>query len=270
MKKNNINTVAIAALVQNTAPINGMRYISIPTEYLEIHPRIQRQLKPHYKKIAAEWDSKKCGCLLVSYRDGHLFIIDGQHRYKGAELAGVSILPCQVIEGLTEKEEALLFGKQDENKVRLTNPEKVKALIVGEDASALALKRVCDQYKLALEPSSKGTPWLRSIRIGQAILSKYGEKGLEWCFECIKKARLSNEPKAYGETMLIALRNVYANYGDNIMSQAVIAGALKKKGYAALIIDATKAFPERTQAQALTAYLEEIVDKAVNQISLVG
>jgi len=273
MKNNTYNAataLGINAIISNSVPINGIRYVSVPLDYLEVHPTVQRPLKPHYKKIAAEWDAAKCGCILVSHRCNHLFIIDGQNRYMAAKTLGLPNITCAIREGLTEQDEALLFGRQDDNKVRLRPHEKVKALVIGHDDAALSLKRVCDNYKIALEPSSKGTPWLRSIRIGQAILSKYGEDGLSWCFECIKKAHLHNEPRAYGETMMIALRNVYAKYGDNIMSQSVIAGTLKKKGYAALLIDANVAFPERSQAQALTAYLEEKVEKAISQITLVG
>ena len=261
------NALGIQAIITNSVPVNGIRYVSVPLEFLEVHPSIQRPLKEHYKKIAEEWDSAKCGCILVSYRSNHLYIIDGQHRFTAAKIKGLPSIACAIREGLTEREEALLFGQQDNNKVRLTNHEKLKALIIGEDDSALSLKRVCTKYKIALEPSGKNVPWLRSIRIAQNILAKHGENGLSWCFECIKQARWSNEPKAYSETILIALRNAYNKYGDNPTTQTIIANALKKHGYTAILREATIAFPDRTQAQALSAYFEECVEKAVSAIA---
>ena len=44
--------------------------------------------------IANRWDWRLCVPLLVSSRDGKLFIIDGQHRWEGARARGdIAFLP---------------------------------------------------------------------------------------------------------------------------------------------------------------------------------
>ena len=79
---------------------------------LKVDPEVQRGFHPqHAEKLKAIWDPKYVGTLIVSRRtNGDLYLIDGQHRCVVAlQLDPTAIMDCEVYEGLTVVEEALMF-----------------------------------------------------------------------------------------------------------------------------------------------------------------
>jgi hypothetical protein len=75
----------------------------------------QRPLnKAHAAKIAAEFDMKSVGHLLVNRRaNGRLWLIDGQHRAEAMRIKGFDLAPCDLYEGLTPAEEAEAWVKRN-------------------------------------------------------------------------------------------------------------------------------------------------------------
>lgn len=260
------NTIYVRTLIANAPAINGIRYLEVPLELLEVHPTIQRDRKGHERRIAANWDDAKCGCILVSYRDDHLYIIDGQHRYWAAQMIERSTIACRVVENLTERDEALLFGQQDENRIRLTTVEKVKALVIGQDTVALTLKRICDDFKLVLIPhSASDSPRLTGIRAATLTMTRHGEDALRWVFHVIDRAKWRDMPRAYSEDVIVALRNVYTKYGNDQNVAKIVAQAMYGHSYSDVLSMAHSKYIGCTNAVALSALFNEAVEDVLTQ-----
>src|SRR5215468_5920774 len=79
---------------------------------LKVDINVQRAFdQKHAARMEAEWDTRFIGTLIVSRReDGSLYIIDGQHRVVVClRKDPAAIMDCEVYEGLSIEEEALMF-----------------------------------------------------------------------------------------------------------------------------------------------------------------
>ena len=249
----------IDTLLRNVPEIGGLKFAEIPTGLLAIPETYQRPQRGHEKEIAKHWDKKKAGALVTSYRDGKLYVIDGQHRLLAARIVGEESMPCQIYEGLTEAEEASIFGSQDENKIKLRTIEKIYALFIGGDKKSIILKRVCDDYNVVLFPqdSKEKTPVLTGLRVTITALNNYGEECVGWIFETIKKSGWHLVPGAYGEVNINSLRNLYVTHrGELNRVQDVVVGLYRKTNYEQIQAQSMVQFPSRTKTAALTALLE--------------
>jgi hypothetical protein len=89
-----------------------MRWVAIPQ--MKVSPLAQRDLnQARVDHMAANFDPEMIGTPTVSLRDGHYYIIDGQHRVEMMKQIGWGDqnLQCWVYEGLTERDEADRFLK---------------------------------------------------------------------------------------------------------------------------------------------------------------
>ena len=94
-------------------PVGDKVFVLVPVEDLHIDESYQRPVQKHVNTIAQEWDDMKCNPLKVNYReDGNLYVWDGQHRLVALKLMGIDYVLCVITVGLTQKQEAALFGCQ--------------------------------------------------------------------------------------------------------------------------------------------------------------
>lgn len=106
----------------------------------------QRPVKPEYvDSLIRKWDNTLLTPLVVSFRDGNFYVVDGQNRIaamrKMADDKDV-IVPCLIYTGLTYEQEAELYYKLDQAKGRLKLSHAVKALLEsGSDAEIIDVKR---------------------------------------------------------------------------------------------------------------------------------
>ena len=89
-------------------------YEAIRIEDLRVDPEYQRALKKaavEDNAVEGEFDPNAFRALCVSLRpDGFYWIVDGNHRFHMAKTRGdIPYIPCEVIHGLTLKQEAKLF-----------------------------------------------------------------------------------------------------------------------------------------------------------------
>lgn len=84
----------------------------VPISQMKVNPLAQRDLNPHrVDKLAADFDLDQIGAPTVSWRDGHYYIIDGQHRVEALRVMGWGDqqIQCWTYEGLTSEDEAEMF-----------------------------------------------------------------------------------------------------------------------------------------------------------------
>lgn len=86
----------------------------IPIAKMRINPHAQRELnEARVNKILANLDLEQVGNPTVNHRDGHYWIVDGQHRVEALRRFGFENdqYQCWMYEGLTEEEESEKFLK---------------------------------------------------------------------------------------------------------------------------------------------------------------
>ncbi len=86
----------------------------VPIAFMRVSPVAQRDLnQSRVDRIVADFDPEQLGTPTVNHRDGHWYIIDGQHRIEGLRQIGWDDqqVQCWAYEGLTEQEEAEKFLK---------------------------------------------------------------------------------------------------------------------------------------------------------------
>lgn len=101
----------------------------VPLARMRVNPHAQRELnEARVNKIVAALDLEQIGTPTVNLRDGHYWIIDGQHRIEALRRFGFENdqYQCWAYEGLTEEEESEKFLKlNDQLAVDLMSKFKV-------------------------------------------------------------------------------------------------------------------------------------------------
>lgn len=86
----------------------------VPLDKIRVNPMAQRDLRQaRVDHLAANMDLDQIGNPAVSWRDGHYWVIDGQHRIEALRAFGFSDeqIQCWTYEDLTSEEEAEIFLK---------------------------------------------------------------------------------------------------------------------------------------------------------------
>lgn len=121
----------------------------IHKKLLTVDRSYQRPLKLHHvRHIGKEYDPDMMLALVVSYRDGVFYIVEGQHRWKMAMLRDdVEYLWCYVHFWTLEKE-AEMFRKFNATNARIAvSPgETLRAGVVAKDPGSVELNEVMRKY----------------------------------------------------------------------------------------------------------------------------
>lgn len=182
---------------------------------LWVDPTVQRGLKKaRAEAMAASFRPDALGVLTTSNRgDDRPHVIDGQHRYRAAEIAGYTG-PIQTMEytGLTLAEEAALFRLL--NKTEKVSPvDQFLVACVEKDPAALALAKILrDNHWTLAHTASKGK--LSAIRSLERIFA---------ASPVAAAATIATLTAAYGHTpaavqgsLMEGLGKMLVKYGDAV------------------------------------------------------
>lgn len=184
---------------RSTAHHRAYRIQEVPVGKMTTSRRVQRDLKPHrVDYLHANFDLDDFGQPVVSWRDGHYYIIDGQHRIEALKLwlgKGWEIqkVECRVYQGLSEAEEADMFDRLndvlivsafDKFKIRVTAQRELEKmisdvvksenLVISRDKVPGAVSAVGTLVRVANR--SSGEVLARSLRI---IRDAFGDAGFK-------------------------------------------------------------------------------------------
>lgn len=100
-------------------------------------------------QIKREFDPNQVEPVIVSFREGKYYIVDGQHTalaiYERNGEDGTTLIMCDVREGLTYEQEAQLFYDLNTNKRQPSAADKIWALVCAGDADAIEFKNLIER-----------------------------------------------------------------------------------------------------------------------------
>lgn len=115
-------------------------------------PLGQRDFRPaRANALAADFQLEAFGIPCLSHRDGHYYIVDGQHRIAAAKIFGFGEdqFQCEVYEGLTPEEEAELFLERN-NTLTVSPFDKFRAAVHAQRPQELAIYNVVTSLGMTL------------------------------------------------------------------------------------------------------------------------
>lgn len=209
----------------NSLPMPEIKVI--PVEEIMIAPYQRKVEHSRVKRMTGNFLPKAVGVILVSYRDGKYWCVDGQHRLEAMKLKGYKEAYCTVLTDLDYLEECLYFTILNTGSSKLLYNQVFHGLIEGKNAEALALTEMFKKYRFDYNKNSA---------------NKFDNT-----IGCVKKfVDMKNEYGMYMvEKVLRILRNAW--YGD-------------KDSLAAAIVEGLKTFLNET-----TAVDEQILVKALEK-----
>ena len=165
--------------------------------------------------IVKNFDPAKLGVLVVSHRaDGTYAVLDGQHRLTALRRLGYDAANCIVLEGMTIRQEADYFRRQNENKQSLRINDTFNASLWAEDAESLRIKELMDKY--GFRHGKSGQPMcICAIGALQSIIRQFGEDTLELTLAGIA-ATWPKDATILRREMLAGLGEFWHRYGASL------------------------------------------------------
>lgn len=189
----------------NTTPTRVQRTAHlqwIPISEMRISPQAQRDRNDaKVSFLAAHFDPEEVGAPTVNLRDGHYYVIDGQHRVWAMHEMGWDDqqIQCWTYKGLTEAEEAEKF-------LKLNNTLTVKSY---------------DKFRVAITAGRDlETDIDRVVRAQGLVISNHAVPGAVSAVDTLRRVYSRADAKTLGRT----LRIIRDAYGDAGFSATVIDG----------------------------------------------
>lgn len=252
-------------ILANTREIGSVRIGLLPLDLLFVDYSYQRPTRSKVQKIAKDFDPNKAGFLLVSYRetDAKFAIIDGGNRYEAAKLIGLPSLPCQILTDLSVEQEALVFAAQNENRVRLTENDLLKAQVRAGEESAIGFKNLCKEFGIHLYIGQSHENRLVCTKTARRYYEQDAD-GLRWVFSMICRANWNTAQKGFSVYTITPLFNIYTAHAGNVNEiESKLLPAMQKIAPTLMMTKAHAIFDGYTRTAAMTSLMSHIVNGTI-------
>lgn len=174
----------------------AIQFLSV--DRLEVDATYQRSIEGRSSQklieaIARDWDWHLCVPLLVSARDGKLYIVDGQHRHAAAVMRGdIPHLPCCVGQYASAAEEAALFIQANRRRRAVNKIDDFRAALAGGDPATVRVNELVTDARLTIAShgvtANIGPGELVCTSTLYRMLAKQGAPALSAALTCIGDA----------------------------------------------------------------------------------
>lgn len=201
------------------------KYEMLPISKLKL---AKYQRDPRYKdctKIVEKFDYDIFGVVLVSFRDGQYWIVDGQHRVKAVHMLGIEYVMCQIIEGLTYEQESDKFYKLNTERKPLSANQKFSALVEKKDPVALEIANIIKEHGFSYTHNytTKSNNCIAAISTCQRIHKALGANVFSKELYIIRNAWLG-DGAALSVQMLNGIATFLKLYNENYNEEELISG----------------------------------------------
>lgn len=257
-------------------PVGGKQYVSIPVDLLYADYRYQRLTNKGSKKIlnlVAKWNPAKMDALRVSLHDEECrcAVINGMHRLIAATIMGLKYIECEIITGLPTdpeerlKAEAYIFVTQNDEVDLLKPYQKHGAGLVIGTQEYVVLDRVTRKHGIEFKKNASARGRVKAgVLAGYTkalhIAKLYGESRLDNIFTIICESRWNLSRKGFSNDVLGTINNILRLHPDSV-SEIIptCIEFMKPITPIQFIAESYAAYPERTEMERCTLYLEDYV-----------
>jgi len=217
----------LAAVSNFTKEKEVTQYRMVPVSRLNIG-RYQRLIntsrsKRLINKIIANFNPGAFGCLMVNKRnDGKYYIYDGQHRYvavKNGKL--MDKICCQIIEGLTEQEEADLFGILNGNRKTMSSSDLFYADVIANKEKENMIYSIIESGGFTVERKKQSHNKINAIKTIISAFDQLHEDGLKRLLHLIKES-WGNGKYSIDHRILKGMADFLLLYGEDIQDNDFI------------------------------------------------
>lgn len=241
----------------------------LPVEMIKIDDSYQRVINDKIiRAIIRNYDGNRVDVKLVNYRPskkgGEFYILDGQHTLTVERELGHKTLICKVFIGLSKKEEAMLFSKQNEFRRSITAFAQYKAEVVAGMEPAISIKSLCDSYNIEIAQSHGFIPanTITSIRKCYEIVKKGGIDCLDFTLQLIIELGWNNYNGGMNEKIL-SLYRAYEFCKGNPDNYTKLFASLRVYNPTEFVDTAIKLF-RKEDCKTSTKCVEEFVKHLFN------
>lgn len=243
-------------------PVGGKIFAVVALDELHIDESYQRSLQSHVKIIARDWNPTKCDPLKINFREnGFFYVWDGQHRLEAARLRGIKYLLCDITVGLTQEQEAALFGCQGVG-IKKPDPYDIfKANVCAGEEIDTAIKGMCDNYGLLVNRNKKAGN-LSCLTLARDIFKKGDGEYFEWVLELLHKAKWNEFSQSHCHRIVNSLYEIRKSIGEeNEFIQRRLISYLKNTTPDELLINATIKYPQfKAEDKKIKLFLLDVVN----------
>lgn len=232
---------------------------------MKVCPMAQRELRPGWvADIASSMNIDMLGTPELSYRDGHFFIIDAQHRieaikkWNGPGWENVA-LDCWVWTGLTEKDEAEMFLELN-HKLNVNVFENFKIALQAGRQTETNIACIVQNQNLVV--SKQETPG--AVRAVGTLIKVYKRDGGDSLGRALAMARDAFGDPGFEATVIDGFGQVCQRYNGVLDPRGAIASLRKMNGGVKGLLCMAAKLREKTgnpKAQCLAAATVTVINR---------
>lgn len=200
---------------------SSLKWIAIAE--MRVSPGGQRKFsQAHADALAADFDLELMGIPVISRRDGVYRIIDGQHRVAALKIVGLGseLLQCEVYEGLSEPEEAMLFLGRNER--RAISPfDRFRIALTGHRAEETEVNRIVQAEGLRVTQGGTRTNSISAVGALLAVYEQGGAVGLSRTLRLLRDS-FDAENKAFAAALLRGMSSVVIRYSEALNDEQLV------------------------------------------------
>jgi len=201
----------------------------LPAASLKVCPFSQRALRSskHADYIANNYNPNLFDPLIVSYRNGSYYVIDGQHRLHAVKkrFGNNYIVECRVIKDLSLEDEAELFVKLNSCSKPLQYADKAKGLYYSGDKTMTDLVEICKKngIELGINDNARANKDGRITAV-KALVDTYEKLGSKATERVVRLLNDTWDGKADGfkNEMIKSVATIISLYGEEVSDRLFI------------------------------------------------
>lgn len=237
-------------------PINKMR---VPTELVA-----QRKFRQaHGDKLAADLDLNKLGYPIINYRDGHYWVLDGQHRIYALKQNGFEndVLDCEVYENLSDAEMAEIFLGRDDRKAIQPFDKFHVACTAGRRRES-DIRRMVESNGLKIS-QAVGDNTIRAVSALGRVYDRSGDVVLGQVLRTLKNS-FAGDSSAFDGQLIVGVGLVFDRYNGKTNERDLAARLAAVQGGTKGLLRRAESLRERTgndKAQCIAATVVDVYNK---------
>ncbi|NED15806.1 ParB/RepB/Spo0J family partition protein [Streptomyces sp. SID9124] len=197
-------------------PVHEVDYgQEVVVDDLKIDPQAQRTLNEgRAQRIADNIVPEAIGLIMVSQRsDGEKYIVDGQHRHRACQLAGIRTVKAEIHHGLTLDQEAILFLIKNRESHKPRPIDEYHVGLTGGVPLFVDTDRVLKQHGLTL--GSTSTNGVGAVSGVLRITERFGATILDRTFT-VAEAAFDRSPETWDGMILGGIGQFLGKWGDMV------------------------------------------------------